>query len=206
MEIIAKLTVITATSLSARNPPSTNSSSLAGRCTEDWCGVLEDLVGVREVLTPLGLAAAAWFVASCPVVALRSRSRVAGMRCCLWALVQLWLHLLVVYGAFYARGQKVQAYVWALHASTNVLSCWRPKGRVLNYPGLQRLATVLGVGAVSGFAWQAGVPSGIAPWYQGRYGCQGQCGYRVHLVASLGVDLVRWALGPLGGVVIGKTV
>ena len=122
----------------------------------------------------------------------------AGMQCCLWALVQLWLHLLVVYGAFYARGQKVQAYVWALHASTNVLSCWRPKGRVLNYPGLQRLATVLGVGAVSGFAWQAGVPSGIAPWYQGRYGCQGQCGYRVHLVASLGVDLVRWALSGLG--------
>ena len=110
-------------------------------------------------------------------------------------LVLLWANLLVVFGLF-TRSHRVQGYVWALHSCCGALHAWRPAPKVLRFPGLQRAAAAAGVAGICVFAWQAGPAVGVAGW-AGPW--QELCGWRVHLTACVGSELVAaglwWGVG-----------
>ena len=196
--VLGKFSVILATSL-AKGPPLPSNSSCRTNISKP-CYDLEQNIEMDLVISPLAIATTAWAVASLPVFFMGFRSKIQGIRCCLWALLQIWAHMLMCCYLFYGQTERAQAYVWSLHASVNVLSTWRPARNVLRYEGLQRVACVLGCGALSTFAWHGGVALGLVGW---SHGIQAQCGWTVHLIACLGVDAVQWLLAPIGGLVMG---
>ena len=161
------------------------------------CGAVESSVLLSHVIAPNSIAVITWLIASLPTLLMRSRRKALGVRTCLWQLVLLWLSLLVAYALF--KRQRVWGYVWAVHASAHALTAWAPPRRVLVVPFSHRALMLLGVTAVCVFAWQAGPPVGLIAW---RGGWTNQCGLTAHFLAVLGVDLVGWALGPLGEAVL----
>ncbi len=173
-------------------------NNTANSTCHDPCADLQHSVTRGMVLAPQGIALLFFVAGALPVVLFRSRYRVYCVRSCLWVLVELWLHLLICACLF--EFDRAQAYGWALHCTTHVLAAWRPKTGALLYPGLQRLASLAGAWCIGLFAWQLGPPIGLAAWYSRS---DALCGWKVHLVAVVGVELVAWVLGPLEGVVVG---
>jgi hypothetical protein len=158
--------------------------------------VLQNSISHFMVLIPLGIALFFSIVRAIPILIFRSRHKVQGIRGCLWVLIQLWVHLIITYLFFLF--DKPQAYVWALHSASYILTTWQSKRDI--YPGFQRLASLLGVWCVGLFAWQFGPPVGLAAWYSKS---DAQCGWKVHLTAVLGVELVESVLWPWETLVIG---
>lgn len=161
----------------------------------DPCTELQSLVGYEMVLFPFGLALVFILVGALPTLLLKSRYRVFGVKSCIWVLIELWIHLLISFAWFISYGDKAQAYVWALHSSTYILTSWQPKKSVINHPGLQKMASVTGAVCVALFAWHIGPPVGLAAWNRRS---DAQCGWKVHLTAVAGVEVVEWGLGALG--------
>ena len=166
----------------------------------DPCAELQKSVSHSVVLFPLGIALIFFIVGALPTLLSRSRYRVLGVRSCLWVLIELWVHLTISFLWFMLKGDRAQAYVWALHSSTHVLASWQPRKRVIPYPGLQSFASLAGCACVALFAWQFGPPVGLAAWNRRS---DAQCGWAVHLTSVIGVELVEWGLGPLEWVVVG---
>lgn len=183
MQAVGKLSVILATTLSAAN--SSDIRQLVEQCSDSPCQAAEARIGPREIVGPFAIAFIAWLAASAQLLC-RSAKRVVGIRSCLFALARLWVGLLIVW---HVR-ERAQAYVFALHYTVSVLYSWRAPRHALAYPGLQTSCACLGAGAVGLFAWQAGVPVGLAAWYG-----QANCGWRVHLTACLAVDALQWVAG-----------
>jgi hypothetical protein len=183
METVGKLSVILATTLSATN--GSEFHKFIEQCSDSPCQSMEALIGQREIVGPFAIAFVAWLAAAAQLV-FRSAKRVEGIRSCLFALARLWAGLLIVW---HVR-ERAQAYVFALHYTVSVLYSWRAPRHALAYPGLQATCACLGASAVGLFAWQAGVPIGLAAWYG-----QANCGWRVHLTACLAVDALRWLAG-----------
>jgi hypothetical protein len=94
-------------------------------------------------------------------------------------------------------GVRVGAALLNLH---NIFSSWQPKSGVMPHPGLQRFSAVWGAWTVSVFAWQMGPPVGLAAWYRSS---DALCGWWVHLMGALGVELLAWVLGPFEAMVVG---
>ena len=188
----------TASNYSETNQLNPNASTCSVH--PDPCAELQDSVSHLMALIPLAIALMFFIVGALPTLLLRSRHRVLGVRSCLWVLIELWIHLLISYTWFMLKEDRAQAYVWALHAAAHVLASWRPRTRVIPYPGLQTLASLAGVGCVALFAWQFGPPVGLAAWNRRS---DAQCGWAVHLTAVIGVELVAWGLGPLEWAVAG---
>jgi hypothetical protein len=184
---------------SDKNETNTTESNTPLSCS-DPCSNLQTLVSHSMVLIPLGIALLFFVVGALPALLLRSRYRVYGVRSCLWVLIELWIHLLISYFWFTFKGDRAQAYVWVLHASAYILATWQPRKGVMQYPGLQRAASLVGISCVGLFAWQFGPPVGLAAWYRRS---DAQCGWAVHLTAVIGVELVGWLLGPFEAVVSG---
>ena len=185
---------------SARNISESNTTFPTCAVHPDPCGELQNSVSHSMVLFPLGIALIFLVVGALPTLLSRSRYRVLGVRSCLWVLVELWIHLTISFLWFMLKGDRAQAYVWALHSSAHVLSSWQPRKRVIPYPGLQLFASLAGSACVALFAWQFGPSVGLAAWNRR---IDAQCGWAVHLTAVIGVDLVEWGLGPLELVVVG---
>jgi hypothetical protein len=175
-----------------------NATNVTTASCHDPCADLQHSVTRGMVLAPLAVALVFFVCGALPVLVLRSRYKVQGVRSCLWVLVELWLHLVLTTVVF--EFDRAQAYVWALHCSSYILSAWQPRRGVMPYPGLQRFASVLGAWAVGVFAWQLGPPVGLAAWYRSS---DALCGWKVHLVGIVGVELLAWVLGPFGAVVVG---
>ena len=166
----------------------------------DPCIELQNLVSHAMVLMPLAIALISFIIGSLPTILLRSRYRVLGVRSCMWVLIELWIHLLISFAWFTLKGDRAQAYVWALHSSTYVLSSWHPRKHVMVHPGLQKMASLAGAAGVALFAWHFGPPVGLAAWNRRT---DAQCGWAVHLTAVIGVELLEWGLGPLEWIVVG---
>ena len=143
------------------------------------------------VLAPIGLALLFGLAAALPTLLCRSKHRIAGVKSFLWVLMQLWVYLLIAHFLYVQRKDRAQAYVWALHSASHSLASWAPARKVMG--SLHWLLTSLGAACVSLFAWQYGPPVGLAAWY--RKG-DALCGWSVHLLAVLGVELAQWVLGP----------
>jgi hypothetical protein len=152
------------------------------------------------VLVPLGIALLFLIIGALPTLLLKCRHRVHGVRSCLWVLIELWIHLLLSFIWFTLRGDRAQAYVWAIHSAAHILASWQPKRGVMPYPGLQKAASLAGIAGLGLFAWQFGPAVGLAAWYRRS---DAQCGWAVHLTAVIGVEFVGWVLGPLEWMVIG---
>jgi hypothetical protein len=193
---LSRLSVIISSSLG--RGPLPDASYYNETCGQDPCAGLQDLVSHGMVLVPLGVALVFYLVAALPAFVLRSRHKVYGVRSCLWVLIELWVHLVATH--FIYSVDKVQAYAWAVHASAYILSTWQPKKGAMPYPGLQAFASLAGVCGVGLFAWQWGPQIGLAAWNRNS---DAQCGWKVHLMGMIGVELVGLALGPIERVVVG---
>jgi hypothetical protein len=183
--------------LARPDTPSNSTNSTNSSTCHDPCATLQHSVTHAMALAPLGIALLFFIASALPVVLLRSRFRVHGVRSCLWVLVALWVHLFCTYAWF--LHDRAQAYAWALHAASHVLAAWQPRRGVMPYPGLQRLTSLAGAWCVGLFAWQLGPPVGLAAWQRSS---DALCGWRMHLTGVLGVELVEWVLGPLEGLVV----
>jgi hypothetical protein len=182
-----------------RNETNVTNANNYGSCS-DPCAELQSLVNHAMLLIPFGITLLFFIVGALPVLFLRSRHRVYGVRSCLWVLIELWVHLLISYSWFTFKGDRAQAYVWVLHASAYILATWQPKKGIMQYPGLQKAVSLAGIGGLGLFAWQLGPPVGLAAWYRRS---DAQCGWAVHLTAIIGVELIGWLLGPFETVVNG---
>jgi hypothetical protein len=180
------------------NHPNSNTTTCSVH--PDPCAELQNSVSHGMVLIPIGISLFFFIIGALPTMFMRSRYRVWGVRNCLWVLIELWINLLISYIWFTLKEDKAQAYVWALHSSSHILASWNPRKGVIPYPGLQKIASLAGVGCVALFAWQFGPPVGLAAWHRKS---DAQCGWAVHLTAVIGVELVEWILGPLECVVSG---
>lgn len=165
----------------------------------DPCAELQKSVSHTVVLFPLGIALIFFIVGSLPTLLSRSRYRVLGVRSCLWVLIELWVHLTISFLWFMLKEDRAQAYVWALHSSTHVLASWQPRKRVISFPTLQCLASMVGCTCVALFAWQLGPPVGLAAWNRRS---DAQCGWAVHLTSIIGVELIECVLEPLQWLVL----
>jgi hypothetical protein len=203
--VLSKLSIILSSSLAHNNdpgrlwgnwtinaPPSTNHSEEPNGTCHDPCADLNKAIQHETlVLAPLGIALLFGLAAALPTLLCRSKHRIAGVKSFLWVLVQLWVCLLITHFLYVQRKDKAQAYVWALHSASHALASWTPAKRVLS--GAHWVLTSLGAACVSLFAWQYGPPVGLAAWF--RKG-DALCGWSVHLLAILGVELLQWVLGP----------
>jgi hypothetical protein len=162
------------------------------------CAVLGEGLTVRHLVAPCAMGALAWLGATLPTLVLRGRRQVQGLRSCAWALLQLWLHMLLSYWLF--RANPVWGFAWALHAPAQVLAGWAPPRRVLSLQALHPWFCAMGVACVVLFAWNTGAPAGVVRW---RTGVQSMCGWSAHLVGVTGVDLVTVMMAPLGALVTG---
>lgn len=189
--VLSRLSIIVSSSLAQDN---LNRSEICS----DPCAELQSSVNHGMVLTPLAIALLFYTVAALPVLLLRSRYRVHGVRSCLWVLIELWVHLVVTHALF--NFDRAQAYVWALHASAYILSKWQPKRGVMPYPVLHTLTSLAGVWGIGLFAWQWGPSVGLAAWHSHS---DAQCGWKVHLTSVIGVEVLGLVLGPLEGFVVG---
>ena len=204
--VMSKISVIMACSLASRDHKTDAISKLIyheiqvfndtdGACGRP-CGDIERSIKSNLiVLIPVGLSVTFWLLASMPTILLRSKSRVQGIKSCVWGIFLLWVHMIIGY-LWFKGGHRAQGYVWALHSTCQVLSLWGGSGsKGLTYPGLHKVITCLGVTSITSFAWYIGPPVGLAAWYNGSHA---QCGWSVHLVAVIGVELVGWVLDVLG--------
>lgn len=199
--VLPRLSVIVSSSLAQTLPGVPNRTvDHEGTCANllNPCTELHDSVNHTMVLVPFGIALLFFTVGALPVMLLRCRHRVLGVRSCLWVLIELWVHLMATHIMF--RFDRAQAYVWALHAAVHVLASWQPRRGVMPYPGLQRAVSLAGVCAVAVYAWQYGPPVGLAAWYSRT---DAQCGWKVHLTAVIGMELIGGVLWPLEGAVVG---
>ena len=206
MSVIAKIAVITACSLATGEHRDDYISKylfdqvyvpVNETCSMRPCEALQGAVkSIYFILIPVGIAVIAWGVGCLPTMVLRSKTKVQGIKQCLWVLVSLYLHMFISC-MWYKSGDRVQAYVWILHSSCQVLASWGQ--RYLLYQGLQRVSVCLGVLLISGFAWYFGPPLGLAGWHSG---VQAQCGLSSHLVAVLGVEFVGWGVGVVGNLLV----
>jgi hypothetical protein len=190
--VLSRLSIIISSSL-AQNKLN---GSVEGFCS-DPCSELQSSVSHGMVLAPLAIALLFYTIAALPVLLCRSRYRVYGVKSCLWVLIELWVHLVMSHSLFHI--DRVQAYVWALHASAFTLSKWQPRKGV-PYPGLHKLASLAGVWGIGLFAWQLGPSVGLAAWHSHS---DAQCGWKVHLTSVVGVEVLGLGLGLMEGVVIG---
>lgn len=173
-------------------PNTTNTNTTNSSTCHDPCATLQHSVTHLMALAPFGVALVFFVAAALPVVLLRSRFRVHGVRSCLWVLVELWVQLICTYAWFVH--DRAQAYVWALHSAAYILAAWQPRRGVMPYPALQRLTSLAGAWCVGLFAWQLGPPVGLAAWHRS---VDALCGWRMHLTSVVGVELVGWVLGPV---------
>jgi hypothetical protein len=152
-------------------PSSSNTTNPSNTTAcQDPCTTLQHSVTHAMALSPLAIALLFFLAGALPVLLLRSRFRVHGVRSCLWVLVELWVQLICTYICF--AYDKAQAYVWALHAGSYVLATWQPKQHIMPHPGLQRLFSLAGDWCVSLFAWQLGL-SGSLPGTGAATRCAG---------------------------------
>ena len=194
--VLSKVSVILSSSLAHNNSgrwvgvnqTNETNSTCSDPCAELGRSVQDEAV----VLAPLGIALAFCILAALPALVVRSKHRVMGIKSFLWVLVQLWVHLVGTHVIF--TQDRAQAYVWGLHSAAHVLASWAPRRGVLDYPGLHWFATSVGASCVSLYAWQFGPAVGLAAWF--RKG-DALCGWSVHLVAVLGVELAQWVLSPV---------
>jgi hypothetical protein len=175
-------------------PEGTNAS-----CTDPCADLNEAIHSELLVLLPTGIGLVCSLLAVLPTLIQRSKNRVMGIKGYLWVLLQLWLHLLITHYLFTQRKDKAQAYVWALHSASHVLSSWAPRRGTVKHPGLHYAMTTIGAVSVALFAWQIGPGVGLAAWY--RKG-DALCGWSVHLVAVLGVEVVQWVLSPVESLIV----
>lgn len=147
------------------------------------------------MLLPTGIALLCSCLVVLPTFLWKSKGRVQCIKVYLWVQLQLWVHLLISHHLFTYRKDRAQAYVWALHSASHVLFCWAP-GKSSN-PG-HSCMTALGCVSVGLFAWQLGPGVGLAAWHRSG---DALCGWSVHLVAVLGVEVVQWVLAVLMSVV-----
>lgn len=167
-------------------------TSPASTC-HDPCATLSVSVTRGMVLVPLGLALLFLAAGAFQMLAVQGRRRAEGVRGCLAVLLRLWVHVLLAF-LYWFEHDRAQAYAWALHSSVYLLSVWQPRA----VPQLGMLTCWAGVAGVCVFAWQFGPPIGLAAW--NRSG-DALCGWRVHLVAMVGVELVELGAGLAQGVV-----
>ena len=195
-DVLPRLSIIISSSLARHeNSPNIPNPNQTEVCSNS-CAELQASVNHGMVLIPLGIALLSLTMAALPVILLRSRCRVYGVRSVLWVLIELWVQLIITHALF--NFDRAQAYVWALHSSAHILSHWPKKG--MPYPGLQTVASLAGVGCVGLFAWQWGPPVGLAAWQRNS---DAQCGWKVHLTGVVGVGVVSFILGPLEAFVVG---
>jgi hypothetical protein len=196
--VLSKLSIILSSSLAHNNSGSAVGSvnqtdaSNSSTCPDPCAALGRSVQDEGVALAPLGIALVFCVFSALPVLVLRSKHRVLGIKSFLWVLVQLWVHLLATHFLF--TQDRAQAYVWGLHSASHVLASWAPRRGVLDYPGLHWVATTVGASCVSLYAWQFGPAVGLAAWF--RKG-DALCGWSVHLVAVLGVELAQWVLSPV---------
>ena len=155
--------------------------------------VLEALVDEALLMWPVGIvriALTGWAVSALPTFCLGSQRRAEGMRSCLGVLVLLWASMVWSYWLF-ARSSRVLGYVWSLHGYASILDAWRQAKGMLAHDWLQWVGATLEVWGIAGYAFQVGPSAGLPGWHGWS---QAECGWWVHLVACLGVDLMLWAV------------
>ena len=205
--ILSKLSVILSSTLAHHNnsgrlqqlwgePSPDNSTSCNDPCADLNAAIQSEVL----TLMPTGIALVCSLLAILPTLILKSKHKVLGVKSYLWVLLQLWVFLLVTHYLYTQRKDKAQAYVWALHSSTHVLACWAPKKGVIKHATLHYIITTLGAACVGLFAWQFGPSVGLAAWF--RKG-DALCGWSVHLVAVLGVELAQLMLSPFEALIVG---
>ena len=197
--ILHKLSIIISSTLAHNNSGrwldggysssnNTNSSTCTDPCAELNKAIQSEILAI----VPSAIAITCSLVAVLPTLVLKSKHKILGIKSYLLVLFQLWVHLLLAH--FLYSKDKAQAYVWALHSTSHVLTSWTPKRGILRFPGLHYICTNLGSMCVSLYAWQLGPPVGLAAWYSKG---DALCGWSVHLVAVLGVELAQWLMSPV---------
>jgi hypothetical protein len=209
--VLSKLSVILSSTLAHHNnsgslqqlweeggpsPDNSTSSSCNDPCADLNAAIQSEIL----TIIPSGIALACSLLAILPTLVLKSKHKVLGIKSYLWVLLQLWVFLLITHFLYTQRKDKAQAYVWALHSSTHVLASWAPKKGAVKNATLHYIVTTLGAACVGLFAWQFGPSVGLAAWYSKR---DALCGWSVHLVAVLGVELTQWMLSPLEALIVG---
>ena len=175
------------------NNTSSNTTNFTTATCTDPCAELNKAIQSEILaLVPYAIAVAFSLIAVLPTLVLKGKHKILGIKSYLWVLFQLWVHLLLTHLIF--TRDKAQAYVWALHSTSHVLSVWRPKRGILRCQMLHFACTNLGAMCVALFAWQLGPSVGLAAWYSKG---DALCGWSVHLIAVLGVELAQWVLGPV---------
>ena len=174
------------------NNNTNNSSGNASTCTDPCAELNKAIQSEILAMVPSAIAITFSLVAVLPTLVLKGKHKILGIKGYLWVLLQLWVHLLLTH--FLYSKDKAQAYVWALHSTSHVLSSWKPRKGVLRCPGLHYICTNLGAMCVALFAWQLGPSVGLAAWFSRG---DALCGWSVHLVAVLGVELAQWLLSPV---------
>ena len=199
--ILSKLSVILSSTLAHNNNVSGrwgNASNITSNLTEistcnDPCADLNQAIHSEVLaLVPFGIAVLCSLIAVLPTLILKGKHKILGIKSYLCVLFQLWVHLLLTHYLF--TRDKAQAYVWALHSTSHILASWKPKGAVLRCPLVHYVCANLGAMGVSCFAWQLGPSVGLAAWYSKG---DALCGWSVHLIAVLGVELVQWLMSPV---------
>jgi hypothetical protein len=148
---------------------------------------------------PTLVAGVAVWCAAIPTIVFSSRHKVRGVRSLISVLLLLWIHLTIGYAWFHVFGDRVQGYVWTLHAAAQVLISWQPRHGTLVCQWAQPLWSVVGALCVAMFAWQSGPYVGLILY---RSDVFDHCGWIAHLHATLGVDLVTWLYWPIGRAVV----
>jgi len=200
--ILSKLSIILSSTLAHNNNSGRwgNETLNNSSCTDPCADLNQAISSEALTLVPTGIALVGSFIAVLPTLVLRSKTRVSGIKSYLWVLFQLWVNLLITHYLFTQRKDRAQAYVWALHSASHVLASWTPKKGIMKHAGLHFVSTTLGAVCVGLFAWQFGPAVGLAAWF--RKG-DALCGWSVHLVAVLGVELAQWVLSPVEFLIAG---
>jgi hypothetical protein len=180
MLIISRLSILISSSLAQKH------LNLNQICSpSDPCSELQNSVDHTMILMPLGIALI-FLILKIPLILFKSK--VNNIRDCIWVLSEIWIHLVITYFI----SDKAQAYAWSLQSSAFILTTWQPK-KCLN---LHKIYVIFGVGCIAFFAWQLGPPIGLAAWYN-----DAQCGWKVHLISLVGIDLLHFVLWPLEALV-----
>ena len=170
------------------NKNNKSSNDFEGTCGQP-CSTLQREVGFIHVIMPLCIACVILTLIYLPTLFIRCRTQIAGIKSFVYVLVLIWLHLVISYLWF--TSDRVQGYVWSIHAAGQILAVWNPgKGLLIMQRILLPLARLGAIG-VALFAWQSGPPVGLVPWQAGGLD---HCGWATQLQATLGVDVVGWIL------------
>jgi hypothetical protein len=205
--VLSKLSIILSSTLAHNNSGrlewvwggefKPNVTDFNSSCADPCADLNNSIQGEALVLAPTAIVVLFSLAAILPTLVTKSKNKVLGIKSYLWVLLQLWVYLLVAHYLYTTRKDRAQAYVWALHSTSHVLSSWSPKrgsAVVMKHPTLHCALTTLGAACVSLFAWQVGPGVGLAAWYSKG---DALCGWSVHLIAVLGVELAQWVLSPV---------